>query len=46
MIEHFSKWLKLVLLPDYGSERATYAFLDRILNRFGVPAKVLTDQGT
>jgi hypothetical protein len=45
MIEHFSKWLELVLLPDYGSEGATYAFFDRVCSRFGAPTKVLTKQG-
>jgi hypothetical protein len=40
MIEHFSKWLELVPLPDYSSEGITYAFLNIILNRFGAPAEV------
>ncbi len=31
MIEHFSKWLELVPLPNYDNERITYAFLDRVL---------------
>jgi len=46
MIEHVSKWLELVLLLDCSSERATYAFLDRVLNRFGVPIEFFVDQGT
>jgi transposase InsO family protein len=45
MIEHFSKWIELVALPDKFSEGAAYSFLDRVLSRFGAPAKVLTDQG-
>ncbi len=45
MIEHFSKWLELVLLLDHSSEGVTYAFLDRILSRFGVLAKFFIDQG-
>lgn len=45
MIEHFSKWVELVALPDKSSEGAAYALLDRILSRFGAPAEVLTDQG-
>jgi hypothetical protein len=44
MIEHFSKWIELVALPDKFSEGATYSFLDRILSCFGAPAEVLTDQ--
>jgi transposase-like protein len=46
MIEHFFKWLELMPLPNYSNERAAYAFLDRVFSRFGVPAKVFTDQGT
>ncbi len=45
MIEHFSKWLELVPLPQQNSEGATYAFFDKMFNRFGVPAEVLIDQG-
>ncbi len=46
MIEHFSKWLELVPLLNCSTERSSYAFLDKVLNRFGAPAKVLTNQGT
>jgi hypothetical protein len=45
MIEHFSKWIELVALPDKFSEGAAYSFLDCVLSRFGAPAEVLTDQG-
>jgi hypothetical protein len=46
MIEHFSKWLELVPLPNCSSERTSYAFLDRVFNRVGALAKILIDQGT
>jgi hypothetical protein len=46
MVEHFSKWIKLVPLPDKYSEGVAYAFLDRVLGHFGALAKVLIDQGT
>jgi hypothetical protein len=46
MIEHFSKWLESVLLLDHNSEGATYAFLDKVLSKFGALAKVFIDQGT
>jgi hypothetical protein len=46
MIEHFSKWLELVPLLDYNSERATYAFLDKARSRFRAPIEVFIDQGT
>jgi hypothetical protein len=45
MIEHFSKWLELVPLVDHSHEGITYAFLDKVLNRFEVPAEILTYQG-
>jgi hypothetical protein len=40
MIEHFSKWIELVALPDKFCEGAAYSFLDRMLSRFGAPAEV------
>ncbi|WP_375609853.1 DDE-type integrase/transposase/recombinase [Bartonella sp. AC53GZZY] len=46
MVEHFSKWIELVALPDKSSEGTTYLFLDQVLSHFGAPAEVLTDQGT
>jgi transposase-like protein len=44
MIELFSKWLELVPLPNHSNEGATYAFLDKMLNRFNAPTEVFTDQ--
>jgi hypothetical protein len=32
MIEQFSKWLELVLLPNRSSKGVAYAFLDKILS--------------
>ncbi len=43
MIKHFSKWLELMPLLDCSSERATFAFFNRILSRFGAPTEVFTD---
>jgi PHP family Zn ribbon phosphoesterase len=45
MIEHLLKWLKLVSLLDHINEKATYAFLDRVLNKFGTQIEVLIDEG-
>ena len=45
MVEHFSKWIELVALPQNSSESAAAAFLDRVLARFGAPTEVTTDQG-
>ena len=44
MVEHFSKLIELVILPQNSAKLATTAFLDRILARFGAPAEVLTYQ--
>jgi transposase-like protein len=44
MIEHFSKWIELILLPAKEHEY-TAAALRNVLTRFGTPAEVVTDQG-
>jgi hypothetical protein len=44
MIEHFSKWVKLVALPNKSSHSTSQAFLQRVLSRFGAYAKCLIDQ--
>jgi hypothetical protein len=44
MIEHFSKWLDLVPLLDRSSEGATYAFLEKVVNRFGALVEIFIDQ--
>jgi hypothetical protein len=44
MIEHFTKWVELVPIPEKSSFY-TAAALKGVLTRFGAPAKVLTDQG-
>jgi len=46
MIEHFSKWVELVVLPDKSSHNISHAFLKQVLSRFGVCAKCLTNQGS
>ena len=38
VVEHFSKWIELVALPQNSSEFAAATFLDRVLARFGAPA--------
>ncbi len=45
MIEHFSKWVELVALSDKSSHNTSQAFLQHVLNRFGVYAKCLTNEG-
>jgi hypothetical protein len=46
MIEHFSKWVELIALPDKSSHNTNQAFLQQVLSRFGACAKCLIDQGS
>jgi hypothetical protein len=46
MIEHFSKWVELLTLPDKSSHNTSHNFLQHVLNRFGACAKCLHDQGS
>jgi hypothetical protein len=46
MIEHFSKWLKLVALPDKLSHSTSHAFLEQVLSRFGACVECLINQGS
>jgi hypothetical protein len=46
MIKHFFEWLELVPLPNCNNEGATYAFLDKMFNKFSALAKVCIDQST
>jgi hypothetical protein len=45
-IEHFSKWLELVILSNYINEGVAYAFLNKAFSRFGALADVFINQGT
>ena len=44
-IEHFSKWMVAVPIPDKTADSVAYAFLHHVLARFGACAEVLTDNG-
>jgi len=46
MIEHFSKWVELVALPDKSSHSTSQAFLQQVLSRFGACVEYFTDQGS
>ncbi len=46
MIEHFSKWVKLIALLDKSSHITNQAFLQQVLSRFGACAECLTNQGS
>jgi hypothetical protein len=45
MIEHFSKWVKLVVLLDKSSHSTSHTFLQQVLSRFGACAKCFINQG-
>jgi hypothetical protein len=46
MIEHFSKWVELVALPDRSSYSTSHVFLQQVLSRFGACVECLTYQGS
>jgi hypothetical protein len=46
MIEHFSKWVKIVMLLDKSSHNTSQAFLQQVLSRLKAFAECLTDQGS
>jgi hypothetical protein len=46
MIEHFSKWVELVVLPNKSSHSTSQAFLQQVLSRFGACVECLIDQGS
>jgi hypothetical protein len=46
MIEHFSKWVELVALPNKSSYSTNQAFLQQVLSRFGACVECLIDQGS
>ncbi len=45
MIEHFSKWVELVVLPNKSSHNTSQTFLQQVLSRFGACAECPTNQG-
>ncbi len=45
-IEHFSKWVEFVVLPNKSSDSTNQAFLQQVLSRFGACAECFTNQGS
>jgi hypothetical protein len=45
-IEHFSKWVELIPLPNKEASTTSFAFLRAVLAHYGAPAEVLTDRGS
>jgi hypothetical protein len=46
MIEHFSKWVELVVLLDKSSYNTNLTFLQQVLSRFGACVECLINQGS
>ncbi|KII62205.1 Retrovirus-related Pol polyprotein [Thelohanellus kitauei] len=46
MVDHFSKWVEAVALPDQTAESAARAVLSNIVSRFGVPKRIHSDCGS
>lgn len=44
-IDRFSCWMEAVPLPDITAEIVGKAFYEHWVSRFGVPSKIITDQG-
>jgi hypothetical protein len=42
MIAHLFKWLVLVPLLNHSIEGETYAFMDKVFNRFGILVEIFT----
>jgi len=46
MIEHFSKWVELIVLSDKSSHYTSQTFLQQVLSKFGAYAECFIDQGS
>jgi hypothetical protein len=46
MIDHFFKWVEIVVPSDKSSHNTSHAFLQQVLSRFGACVECLTDQGS
>ncbi|GIL83832.1 hypothetical protein Vretifemale_12544, partial [Volvox reticuliferus] len=45
-IEHFSKYVVMIPLPDKQAEHTAFAFQQHVLGRYGACAEVCSDQGS
>ncbi|GFV82692.1 retrovirus-related Pol polyprotein from transposon opus [Trichonephila clavipes] len=44
-IDRFSRWMEAIPIPEITAEIVVRAFYEKWICRFGVPAKLVTDQG-
>ncbi|KII66752.1 Retrovirus-related Pol polyprotein [Thelohanellus kitauei] len=45
-IDHYSKWLEAIAVPNQIAELAAKALFSCVISRYGVPSKIISDQGT
>jgi len=45
-IDHFSKWAEAIALPNHTATTVARALLVNVFSKFGMPMRVLSDQGT
>ncbi|KAA3671247.1 uncharacterized protein DEA37_0013295, partial [Paragonimus westermani] len=45
MINHFTRWVEAIPTADQTSGTVAHAFVSNVVARFGIPHRVITDQG-
>jgi hypothetical protein len=45
-IEHFSKWIEVVPLPNKSAATTAHGLMAAVIARFGAPAEIVHDQGS
>jgi len=45
-IEHFSKWIEVVPLPNKAASTTAQGLMSAVISRFGAPAEIVHDQGS
>ena len=45
IVEHFSKWIELVAIPELNPAQTARAFQERVLARYGAPVELVSDNG-
>jgi len=45
LVDHFSKWAEAIPLRNHTAPKVTKALFDHVFCRFGMPRRILSDQG-